>query len=84
MIFGSLNEMYTCALVLSTYYVPEQMFVNFMKEMTTIGTSTNGEAFNDNNYVLKEHFIKRKKQSKNKQNRTNGKITLTIRKCEIL
>ena len=55
-----------------------------MKEMTTIGTSTNGEAFNDNNYVLKEHFIKRKKQSKNKQNRTNGKITLTIRKCEIL
>ena len=76
--------MYTCALVLSTYYVPEQMFVNFMKEMTTIGTSTNGEAFNDNNYVLKEHFIKRKKQSKNKQNRTNGKITLTIRKCEIL
>lgn len=76
--------MYTCALVLSIYYVPEQMFVNFMKEMTTSGTSTNGGAFNDNNYVLKEHFIKRKKQSKNKQNRTNGKITLTIRKCEIL
>ena len=76
--------MYTCALVLSTFYVPEQMFVNFIKEMTTIGTATNGGAFNDNNYVLKEHFIKRKKQSKNKQNRTNGKITLTIRKCEIL
>ena len=61
--------MYTCALVLSTYYVPEQMFVNFMKEMTTIGTSTNGGAFNDNNYVLKEHFI-------NKINRTEQTVKL--------
>ena len=25
--------------------------VNFIKEMTTIGTATNGGAFNDNNYI---------------------------------
>ena len=38
--------------------------VNFRKEVTTTGTATNGGAFNDNNYVSKEHFKKRKKQNK--------------------
>ena len=56
-------EMYTCAFLkmLNFYLLRSRSdVVNFIKEMTIIGTAKNGGAFNDNNYILKQHFKKKK------------------------